>query len=529
MQQLIPLPNKKITFKKGPNGTKYVYYTLRAYRNDRGQPTSDEKSIGKLDPESGMLIPNKGYFDLFPSEESPKEVLSVGFLAAFMQISDDLDLTASLSKVFPPKKVNQLLSLAAYILAQGNVMAHFPSWAETHHHERLLPLSSQEISTLFTSITEEERIAFFSHWTKAQPCDGYIAYDVTSISTYSQGIDQAEWGYNRDGEKLAQINLGIFYSEESRLPLFYKIYPGSLVDKAYFETILLYSKHLEIERLRLVMDQELYSLENLHLIQEAGYASLSILPKNLNLYQSLLDETLQEPFSSREYLKDHKLYARAYGGTFEDIPVRVFMYYDLEKAALEESSLYDEIERREEALEDLAKQRKLRPRQTKYFIVEEEGAKSLRYGKDYETIDEQRKKLGYFALISTDENLDADDALRIYRAKDGVEKNFCQLKNGLDYRRMRTHYTETTEGKAFVAFLSLVVRSQMKKLLQAQVDTGQIGLNEAIDELERIQALRSDDKVSLLTQTKKQKIILQSLGLDSTDLIPVVFHKKKKH
>lgn len=56
--------------------------------------------------------------------------------------------------------------------------------------------------------------------------------------------------------------------------------------------------------------------------------------------------------------------------------------------------MYDEIERREEALEDLAKQRKLRPSQTKYFVVEEEGAKTLRYGKDYETID----KLSFLTL-----------------------------------------------------------------------------------------------------------------------------------
>lgn len=57
--------------------------------------------------------------------------------------------------------------------------------------------------------------------------DEYVAYDVTSISSYSKNISELEWGYNRDKERLPQINMGMYYGEESRLPLYYRIYPGS--------------------------------------------------------------------------------------------------------------------------------------------------------------------------------------------------------------------------------------------------------------------------------------------------------------
>jgi hypothetical protein len=61
----VPLPDKKVTFKKAANGTEYVYYTTRAYRNKNGKPTSDEVGIGKKDIATGNLIPNKRYFEIF--------------------------------------------------------------------------------------------------------------------------------------------------------------------------------------------------------------------------------------------------------------------------------------------------------------------------------------------------------------------------------------------------------------------------------------------------------------------------------
>jgi hypothetical protein len=42
---LVSMPKKKISFKKAANGTIYVYYTVRAYRNKNGKPTSDEIAL----------------------------------------------------------------------------------------------------------------------------------------------------------------------------------------------------------------------------------------------------------------------------------------------------------------------------------------------------------------------------------------------------------------------------------------------------------------------------------------------------
>ena len=55
-------------------------------------------------------------------------------------------------------------------------------------------------------------------------------YDLTSFSSYSQMINFLEYGYNRDGVDLPQINLSMVVDKEKGIPVMYDIYPGSIVD-----------------------------------------------------------------------------------------------------------------------------------------------------------------------------------------------------------------------------------------------------------------------------------------------------------
>ncbi|MDI9469770.1 MAG: transposase [Bacillota bacterium] len=514
MLNLVPLPDKRITYKKGRGDTRYVYYTLRAYRNERGQPTSDEMSIGKLDNETGMLIPNRNYFELFPDQAPPTAVLSLGLLAVFSDIAQRVGLTETLSAVFSEEHTRTILSLASYMLAEGNVMMGYPDWYDAHVKKDLVALSSQEISRFFAQITEHERSAFFEMWSRKYLNNDYIVYDVTSISTYSEQDGRAERGYNRDGEKLAQINLGLHYGQNSRMPLLYRVYSGSIVDKSYFPAMLAHCQVLRLENVRFVMDQGMLTEDNIKLVVEEGYSALCSLSAHLKLYKSLLSQVIQTPFSSREYLSSLELYGRSIDADYFGIPIKVHFYYDQEKAAVEEKSLYADIERKREELGLLQKQKKLKPSQSKYFRVEAMGQRELDFELDYEKIDALKTKLGYFALFSTDLNISAEEALTLYRNKDVVEKAFDQLKNGLDYRRMRTHHVQSTEGKLFVAFVSLIVRCTMLQLIKADPEIKKTTLKQAVGQLERIQELHGRNKAQLLTLTKKQKQILKALKVE---------------
>ena len=56
----VDVPEHSVMVKNGDKT--YVQYTVRAYRNSKGKPTSQRVSIGKLDAESGKLIPNQVCF-----------------------------------------------------------------------------------------------------------------------------------------------------------------------------------------------------------------------------------------------------------------------------------------------------------------------------------------------------------------------------------------------------------------------------------------------------------------------------------
>ena len=57
--------NKTYIAKSGKGQIKYVYYILKSYRNEKGQPTGKAISIGKYDEENNKLIPNDNFFKYF--------------------------------------------------------------------------------------------------------------------------------------------------------------------------------------------------------------------------------------------------------------------------------------------------------------------------------------------------------------------------------------------------------------------------------------------------------------------------------
>jgi len=51
---------------------------------------------------------------------------------------------------------------------------------------------------------EALRESFFGDWISRQKDIKATVFDITSLSSYSKGLELLEWGYNRDGEHLRQ-------------------------------------------------------------------------------------------------------------------------------------------------------------------------------------------------------------------------------------------------------------------------------------------------------------------------------------
>ena len=161
----------------------------------------------------------------------------------------------------------------------------------------------------------------------------YLAYDVTSISSYSENIRELEWGYNRGKEKLPQINMGMYYGEESGLPLYYRVYPGSISDKTHLKYMVADNEFINGKHTRFVMDRGFYSKENLQFLTQGGYRFVIALPGSLKYCQELVETHSAELINHSEFRLGAGLpYGKSYESTVLGFRMNIHLYYDPEKA-----------------------------------------------------------------------------------------------------------------------------------------------------------------------------------------------------
>lgn len=512
----VPLPEHGIAYKKMGDKT-YVYYATAVYRNAKGQPTCDRSSIGRLDEETGMLIPNRNYYEIYLKQPQPPTgaIFHYGVYHVFSSIVKEFGISSLLKKYFPGKE-DEILTAAQYMLSEGNVMAYIEDYTEDHETFSHGIVSDKRISELFSSLREEDILLFLREWMGKRKKGEYIAYDVTSVSTYSGEISEAEWGYNRDKEKLPQINLGMYFGEESGLPLYYRMYPGSISDKAHLKYMVEDNGLIGAKKLRYVMDRGFYSKENLIWLTEKGYRFVIALPGSLNYVKDMIRKRREEIVNRSECRLGKGLpYGRAFETTELGFRMKVHLYYDAEKAARESEDLYDMIDAQENELKTMEEPPDRKLHYDRYFYINRSKEGKLGFTRNHKAIDEALTQCGFFAIAETDFTKDDAEILEIYRMRDTVEKSFDDLKNGVDMKRARTHSTEGMHGKLFAAFLALIVRAVMLNRMRGKMDLTQRKVILELDKI-RVLDLRAKTKARLLDPvTKMGREILDALGVDA--------------
>lgn len=516
----VPLPEKKIV-KHKIKGTIYAYYITRTYRNAAGKPTNDRVSIGKIDEETGMLIPNRNYYEVYCNSEAPEieSVKSCGLTYLVESILKELGLDAVLRLKFP-ELADKIIALAEYMLCEGNIMSYYEDWTDETYAYANVQLNSQQISRVFQGIDYKRRIEFFKTWIYAREQNEYIAYDVTSISSYSKGIENLEWGYNRDKESLPQLNMAMYYGEQSMLPLYYSVYPGSIPDKTHLAYMLRDNELIGYEQTRFVMDRGFFSADNLKLLADAGCRFIMGMPNSIRLTRDLIDKHRAAVVNKSECrLGAEQIYAKTMIVEEYGIRFKVHMYYNPAKAASEEALLFQRIEEYEQALKGMEEAPPKSLRYDRYFKINKGKDGGFGFIRDTEKINKEISRLGFFLLMETDFRSTSEEILSIYRRRDVVEKSFDELKNGLDMNRLHVQSDSTADGKMFVAFFSLILRSYMQNRLKSYQTQTNSPFASILKELRKMKFVCTNDGRKLLTPiTKKQRDIFHACGVSFEEL-----------
>ena len=155
------------------SGITYVYESVSYWDREKKQPRSRRTLIGRLDPETGKILPTDGRGKRRGEKEADPVVrkgpvpvtktdrLFFGATYLLDQIGEVTGLTADLKTCFPDT-YKQIQSIAYYlVLEDQNPLFRFKKWASIHRHPYGKDIPSQRSTEIFQSVTEEAKMHFF--------------------------------------------------------------------------------------------------------------------------------------------------------------------------------------------------------------------------------------------------------------------------------------------------------------------------------------------------------------------------------
>ena len=519
------------------NGVEYVYEDRPYWDSKRQRGSHKRNYIGKN--VDGVFVPNKKYklqqeIETIKAEIKPGPVVTDVCTRYFYGATYLLDEIAVKTGVLDdlkscfPDDFKKILSVAYYLVLEGhNPMYRFTRWSKSHDHPYGRDIPSQRISELFSRIDEPSKMDFFKKQSKRRMEKEYLAYDTTSISSYSQSLKQVKYGNNKENDDLPQINLALLFGETSGLPVYYRKLSGNIPDVKTINNLLKELAFMEIKKANLVMDRGFYSEQNINDLYKEHHKFLIAGKTSLKFIQQKLDEIREEFVTRKNYHSDTNLYMESFTmdwayseikpRTHEEVKdkrrIYVHYYYNDQHATDDKIRLNKLLDTLEREIRENKKTTDHEKMYTKYFNVTETPVRGIKAEPKQDAIDKALKNCGYFVLLSNDIK-DPVEALTKYRAKDLVEKAFGNLKERLNMRRESVSTEENLEGKLFVQFVALIFMSYIKKAMDDEGLFQNSTMQELIDNLDVIERYQHPGKRPYLGEiTEKQKKIYDSMSI----------------
>jgi transposase len=371
-------------------------------------------------------------------------------------------------------------------------------------------LSSQRITEVLKNITDQDMSLFYNLWANKISENEYLALDSTSISSYSSLITKTAYGYNKQHEKLKQVNLCLIFGEESGLPVYIQPYNGSLHDVSTLLCTTIKCALIQNKSYKFVLDRGFYSKKNINHLLFSDYKSDFIvgLPGTTQLNKDLIKEYkfILEDINYAIQFNGSTLFAASKKVKWEKKYINAITYVDPTKNDQNRDSIIAQInmmyqnacENPEDYIDDpdyryVLSFRRSNKRDNGYIVK-----------KNNEAYKEFRSREGWFILLS---NCDSDplQTLEIYRKRDVVEKAFNVVKNFQQQNRTRVHSDDVYDSKVFIGFLSMILISQIHKILKDNNIYKDKTMDEFLDILSTIKAVIINNKYIIDPLTKATK------------------------
>ena len=521
------------------SGITYVYESVSYWDREKKQPRSRRTLIGRLDPETGKILPTDGRGKRRGEKEADPVVrkgpvpvtktdrLFFGATYLLDQIGEVTGLTADLKTCFPDT-YKQIQSIAYYlVLEDQNPLFRFKKWASIHRHPYGKDIPSQRSTEIFQSVTEEAKMHFFRLQGKRRAEKEYWAYDSTSISSRSETLRQVKYGKNKDDDHLPQINLALVFGEESSLPFYYRKLAGNVPDVKTIQELLRELDVLGYEKIKLVMDRGYYSAENINAVFKKHLKFLCGTSSALSFAKEFIREIGSRKDHYENYNSNLELYVftrtiawdyeqeRPYKGDVvkEERRMYLHLYFNPDKFSDDGKAFNRKLDSLKNELLSSHRVPEHEKEYKKYFEMKETPKREISLTVKQDAVDAAHERYGFFVLISN-EVKDPVTALSLYRMRDVVEKAFWNVKERLNLRRTMTSSESSLEGKLFVEFVALIYLSYIQKKMEEKGLFATYTLHELLDELDVIECFMEPGKAPIQGEVlKKQEQMYRDLDV----------------
>jgi len=465
-----------------PNGDIYIYERITAYNEKTKKTyTVSQKLKGKIKSGTREMVPTrpmkrKGERRLV---EAAREHTGLTDILEWVGNSSciDNDVLSSFSEGDAAK----IISIARYWIGTGgNTLPRLESWQVMHPLPYREGITEDVYGDLFKDVgrNEDGIQNYFSSRARRLDKSPVLAFDSTTISTYSENQSEARRGFNKDGDGLNTIKLLTLYSVKDREPLAFAKQPGNVPDVISIENALKQIKCLDLKKPLIVTDNGYHSQENMMRFASRNMKFLTLVDTNIVWVREMVDAlrenlagmsstcpfdpsvcgataTRMHEFSRlRQRSRDGKV-----AGEKETFSRRLYVhvFYSPDNAAKKELAFRKDLLELKSQIEDgvaeftKSAQRKIE----KYLICSTRGrGGQLKIGFNDKAIAKAKKYFGYFTLV-TPQAMNTFTALENYRLREKIEELFGVDKGGLDGARPRAWYPDNLRGRQFAQFVAL--------------------------------------------------------------------------
>jgi transposase len=282
------------------HGRTYAYEAENFWDPVKKQSRQKRRYLGVWDESTGQIIPKT-------AEREVKTTKSFGPAYLLNSLDDELQLRKKLLESFG-KDGDLILTIAM------SKLMHQTSLKKLHHvlDDSYLPemysvkesFSSPWLSDFLTRLSTKETAmtSFYNSLIAGE--NETLIFDITAFSSSSRNIDWLEWGYNRDGLDLPQVNPGLVLSLHRHLPLYFKLFSGSINDVVTLKNLVAEVKAFGITKSLFILDRGFYSESNIKELSNEGIDFILPLPFSINLGKGLISEIkrdIENPANARRF------------------------------------------------------------------------------------------------------------------------------------------------------------------------------------------------------------------------------------